>query len=171
MISVKDTSILAMLSRFPSMPAEEADQYIAQIEHEENIPLCLAVLGRIPASHLDEGAQVTYREFVRWSEDRTRRFRNERIANRQREREDRIASRLLQLHQSGSISEDVLVLYGISGELPERNTYHLMTVEERKVLWTRRMEERYGPTWRRHAPGFSKLWETLATHNWIKEGF
>ena len=92
-----------MLSRFPQMPAEEADQYIAQIEHEENIPLCHAVLGRISPDEMEEDARQTYVEFMRWAEDRTRRFRNERQYRRQLDQEDTIAARLLELRQQGRV--------------------------------------------------------------------
>ena len=52
MTSTIDTTILTMLSRYPDIPRSEADEYINQIEHEENIPLCHAVIGRIDPEEL-----------------------------------------------------------------------------------------------------------------------
>lgn len=140
--SANDTSILALLSRYPSMPANEADQHIARIEYEENVPICLAVLGRISPETLNPDVQQVCHEFIRWSQDRTRRFRNEIIANRYLQREDRIANRLQTMYEEGRISEELLILYGISGDLPELHVYHALTDEEKAALWESRMERR-----------------------------
>lgn len=172
MISVKDTSILAMLSRYPTMPAEEADRHIAQIEHEENIPLCHAVLGRIPPEELESDTRQTYYEFMRWSEDRTRRFRAERMVRRQTEQIDPVAARLLSLRRQGLIPEETLMLYGISGDLPDRDAYAAMATEERRALWQNRMQQAFGRNWQREFTNLPAIFtKEREIHNWIKEGF
>lgn len=174
MISVNDTTILAMLSRYPDMPGEEADSYIAKIENEENISVCHAVIGRIAKEELDDDARRTYEEFHRWSMDRTRRVRSEQWSARQRQKETRMALRMNELHQKGVISEQVLVLYGISGPLPERNMYAALSAEEKEAIWVQRMESRFGPNWRqrfRNLPAILQRRIETTTINWRKEGF
>lgn len=147
MISANDSTILAMLSRYPDMPAEEANEYISKIEHEENVPICRAVLGMIGKEDLEEDARNTFEEFQRWSQDRTRRTRNEQWNARKRRQETRTALTLTKLHERGVITDQTLLMYGISGELPERHMYMAMSPEEKERLWSERMESRFGPNW------------------------
>jgi len=178
-ISTNDTTILAMLSRYPAIPIEEADEYISQIEHEENVPICHAVIGRIPPEELNEEARTVYDEFNQWSVDRTRRFRNEQWGGRRSHRENRTAIRMTQLHEKGIISNDVMLLYGISGDMPERGAYMAMSPEEKEAVWAERMERRLGPNWRERfrqrqcrLPVFlQKGMAKYPTHDWLKEGF
>jgi hypothetical protein len=177
LISTNDTTILALLSRYPDIPTEEADEYISNIEHEENVPLCHAVIGRIEPEDLDDEARTTYDEFTRWSLDRTRRFRNEQIDTRQRQKENRTAIRMTQLHEQGLISNEVMLLYGISGVLPERSAYLNLSEEEKEAIWTEKMERRFGPNWRQRfeggqlLPSFLRKRVERFVHDWLKEGF
>lgn len=176
--SLNDTTILALLSRYPNMPAKEADGYISKIEHEENILLCKAVLGRIPEEELDEDSLKTYREFQRWSTNRTRRTRNEQWSARRRSKETQLTLRMNQLYQKGLITDEVLLMYGISGDMPEIHMYMSLTSEEKERVWSERMEDRYGPNW---ATDFRRLNIVVPVFvhgiyeincvNWQKEGF
>ena len=176
LISTNDTTILAMLSRYPNMPKEEADEYISKIEHEENIPICHAVLGRIEKEQLPEESRVVFEEFSLWSQRRTQRIREEQWTTRRRQKETNLSLKMNDLHRRGIINEEILVLYGISGDLPERNMYMSLTQEEKQALWEERMESRFGPNWRNR---FSNLGLRLFTHDkkefskfsWIKDGF
>lgn len=176
MISANDTTILAMLSRYPDMPAEEANRYIDKIEHEENIPICHAVLGRISKEELSEDAKLTFEEFSLWSERRTRRVREEQWTARRRQKETNLALKMNLLHQRGIINDETLLLYGISGELPERGMYMSLTQEEKQAIWEERMENRFGPNWRNR---FSNLRVRIFDFNkkeynkinWNKDGF
>lgn len=170
-ISVRDTSILAMLSRYPDMPAEEADMHISKIEHEENIPLCHAVLGRISPDELTPDAKRTYEEFTRWSEDRTRRFRAERIRRRSADRPDHIASRLLEMRNQGLIPEEMLLLYGISGDLPSPESYRSMSISERSELWRSRMRLTFGRDWNENFADLPRIFIENPMHDWLKDGF
>lgn len=169
MISTNDTTILAMLSRYPNMPPEEADSYIAKIEHEENIPICHAVIGRIDKSELDEDARETFTQFSVWSERRTRRTRDEQWTARRREKETRTSIRMNQLHDMGVISDEVMLLYGISGPLPEREMYSSMSQVEKEAMWRDRIESRFGPT-RLQFFRCRRTYE-VGKVNWQKEGF
>lgn len=163
-----------MLSRYPDMPGDEADEYISKIEHEENVPVCHAVIGRIDKDQLNEEARQTFEEFQRWSLDRTRRVRQEQWSARQRRKETRLALRMNELHQKGVVSEQMLLMYGISGPLPEREMYMAMTPEEKEALWSQRMESRFGPNWRhrfRNLPAFMQRRIEASQVNWRVEGF
>lgn len=148
MISINDTTILAVLSRFPDMPSDEADEYISKIEHEENVPICKAILGRISKDELSEEARETFDGLANWSENRTTRFRDEQLTSRRRRRETRTALALNKMRERGLISDQMMVIYGISGPLPDQQTYANLSLEEKQRIWTERMESRYGPEWR-----------------------
>lgn len=177
MISANDTTILAALSRYPDMPAEEADSHIERIEHEENVAICHAVLGRIDPRDLPEDSQRVYREFHLWSQNRTRRIHNEQQIARYRERETRMAQRMRELHERGVVSDETLLLYGISGDMPERHVYIRMSEEEKRMLWIERMERRLGPNWTHRVnrlPTFVRqlLKEySVSREDWMREGF
>lgn len=162
-----------MLSRYPDLPPREIDEHIENIENEENISVCYAVVGRIDPAELNPSARRTYEEFHRWSMDKTRRFRGEQINARQRSRETREAIRLTQLHLQGKVSDEFMLMYGIQGELPEMSTYYNLTDEEKLAVWNEKMERRLGPNWRRRfrrVPTFMKEIEP-SNHNWKIEGF
>jgi hypothetical protein len=175
LISINDTTILTVLSRYPHISVAEQDEYIGQIEHEENIPLCHAVAGRISPDELTPSARQTYQEFKLWSEDRTRRTRNEQLNDRYRRRQNRTAIRMAGLREKGLISEETMLLYGMSGELPERTAYRIMTIEEKRALWEQRMERTLGPNWRDHIGRVPHLLQKkrieFEIHDWLKEGF
>ncbi len=167
-----------MLSRYPDMSTEEADSYISKIENGENIPVCHAILGRIHKSQLDQDARDTYEEFVLWSQRRTRRIREEQWNSRRRQKETQLSLKMNQLHQRGIVSDEILLLYGISGELPERNMYMELSQEEKQSIWEERMESRFGPNWRNRfdrrnvgQPLFSTRKFEYNKVNWTKDGF
>jgi hypothetical protein len=172
-VSTNDTTILAVLSRYPGMPAHEADEYISKIEQQENVPVCQAVIGRINKEDLDESSLRTFQEFQRWSNDRTRRVRNEEVFSRLRKKETRTALAMNRLHQKGLISDSVLLMYGISGDLPEMGVYSTLSAEEKNALWQERMERRLGPNWSNRFHSDIPLPRIMSCEsvNWRKEGF
>lgn len=174
MISTNDTTIIAMLSRYPGMSAEEADTYISRIEHEENVPVCLALLGRVELEELSVDARRTFMEFKRWSDDKTKRISQEEIAARSSYKETRRAAKMLQMHEKGLINDQMLILFGISGELPLHQVYAAMTEDEKIGLWESRMQQRFGDSWRsrvRSVPSFMCRTTEVRGCNWIREGF
>lgn len=178
MISANDTTILAMLSRYPDMAKEEADEYISKIEHEENIPICHAVIGRISKEQLNEESQKVFEEFYSWSNRRTQRIREEQINARRRQQETQLSLQLNKMHEQGLINDQVLMLYGISGNLPDRTIYMEMSVEEKRALWEDRVETRLGPNWRRRFNDLGNIFNFLGRKkieynkiNWPEEGF
>jgi hypothetical protein len=170
LISVNDTTILAMLSRYPDLPSEEVDEHILKIENAENIPICHAVVGRIDPSQLDENSRIIYEEFQNWSLNRTRRFRNDQISARQKSKNTREVIFLTQLHQQGRVSDEFMILYGIQGEFPEQHIYNSMTISQKADMLANGMEDRLGPNWKNR---FGAKFKTIehVTHNWMDYGF
>lgn len=130
------------------MPLEEAEGYISKIEHEQNIAICNAIIGKIKKEDLDEDSRLVFEEYNRWSKSKTRRIKEEQWSNRRRQKETQLSLKMNELHKKGIISDEIMILYGISGELPERNMYAEMSVEEKQSVWEEKMEDRFGPEWR-----------------------
>lgn len=87
------------------------------------------------------------------------------------------AEKMLRFHNDGLISDEILLLYGIAGVLPDRNKYNQMTSEERAAFWNERLSKRLGTNWRQRfndrdlrLPQFIQHLKSSRT-NWQKEGF
>jgi hypothetical protein len=161
------------------MPVDEANEYISKIEHEENVPICLAVIGQFDKDLLEQDARQTFDQFQTWSENRIVRVRNEQLSSRRRRKETRLALNLNRLKEEGLVSDETLLMYGISGDLPEQNTYQVMNEEEKNAFWSERMETRFGPNWQDlfndgtlRLPWF-RLKESVEFNrpNWLTNGF
>ena len=122
--------------------------------------------------------------FVRTNEmdlarEKERLEKEERFRRAERRRERRTAERMSTFHESGVISDEIMVLYGVSGDMPDRDAYRSMSPEAREALWTERMERKLGVNWRERfrrrqfvLPTFlQKGVAEYFTHNWLKEGF
>lgn len=81
--------------------------------------------------------------------------------------------RMVQLHQQGKISDQVMMLYGISGDLPERKFYEKLSNNEKLALWEERMQLKFGINWRRHINNLPAMFRDIeqGVHNWLQEGF
>ena len=83
---------------------------------------------------------------------------------------------VIRMHERGQISDEALLLYGISGDLPEIHVLRDMTPRQRVAMWSERLDDRLGDDWRErlHRRGFTLptfLRIVEQTHNWLKEGF
>ena len=83
---------------------------------------------------------------------------------------------LLEWHDQGLVSDEIVLLYGISGTFPEQHEYAAMTPRQREALWSERLESRLGRNWRErfYRRGFTLpafLRRVEHTHNWLTEGF
>ena len=79
----------------------------------------------------------------------------------------------MQLHQSGKIPDEVVVLFGMSGDLPEKSVYSQFTLEEKQAYWEKRMASNFGDeSWKRRISRLPAMFqEVLPQHNWLQEGF
>ena len=80
---------------------------------------------------------------------------------------------ILRLYESGLISEHLLYIYGISGELPEREVYYRMSDQEKETYWDQKMSSKFGECWRNfftELPTFLNK-RDFFSHNWLVEGF
>lgn len=174
MISTNDTTILAMFSRYPEISDDEADVYLEQIEHEENREICNVLIGRQPENTLNQEQQRTYREFLRWSTDRTLRVRNEQIAARRRGINTRLRDRLLEMRDRGEISEEALLVYAVSGPLPQDFEFAHLSDRDKERFWEERVESNLGVRWREYLgtrADFMKMPGGPPKVDWAKEGF
>ena len=175
MTSTNDTTILAMITRYPDMSDDEADTYLDKLEHEESVNVGYALLGRIRIEDLPEDQKRTAMEIRRWSDDRTRRTRNEQTRARENGEITPFAQKLLEQHERGLINDQFLIMYGVSGELPDRTAYYRLSDEEKVALWEDRMRRKLGPNWRDRLdrlPNFlCRHFTEAKTIDWIREGF
>jgi len=183
LISPKDASVIAVICKYPDMSDEDLHRYMDLLENPANKKLVLALLGRINPDTLDENAQQELEEIKGWHLAGVLRRRNEQINARYQNRETRMAQKMLSMRERGVISEETLILYGISGPIPERHPTRdrEYTHEEKLAELHGRMERRFGIRWRER---FSRLPEWLAIEdpswfrkhdlgkvNWMKDGF
>jgi len=174
LISPNDTSILAAIKVYPDMDQDEINTYIDKLDQEEIVPVARAVAGQISPNDLNSQSQQIYDEFMNWSNNRIDMIRNEEQMARLRRQETRRSNKMLDLKNKGLISEETLILYGISGPLPEREVYLNMTDIDKERLWINRMTRRFGHNWEDRLniqPDFFKKKIERITHNWLKEGF
>lgn len=80
---------------------------------------------------------------------------------------------LIRLREQGKISDDLLVLYGISGDMPEITTYQEMSIQERHRFWLQRLENNLGPNWIRVFPTIYQRFKRLFFDrvDWQNDGF
>jgi hypothetical protein len=183
LISPLDASIIAVICKYPDMSDEELHRYMDRLENPANKNLCLALLGRINPDTLDENAQQELEEIKGWHLSGVLRRRNEQINARHNNRETQMSQKMISMRERGLISEETLILYGISGPIPERHPTRdrEYTHEEKLAELHGRMERRFGIRWRER---FSRLPAWLAIEdpswfsqhnlgkvNWMKEGF
>ena len=164
-----------MLTRYPDFTDNEIDTHLSNVQDDGNRNICKAIVGRISPEELTEEDREIYNDAIRWSDERTNRFRNEQHAARRRERPTHEASRLMDLNQKGLVSDETMLMYGIQGDLPEWNHYYTLSPEEKRAIFEDRMEDRFGENWRDHLghlPFFNKTrtWSE-STFEWKVEGF
>ena len=120
---------------------------------------------------MNEDQQRTYLEFQRWSRDRTQRVRNEQIAARRQNVNTRLRDRMIQMHSDGSITDEFLLLYAVSGPLPQQG---FISDREKQLWWEQRVESNLGVEWRTYLgtrADFMKMPKQNLKVNWAKEGF
>lgn len=96
-----------------------------------------------------------------------------------RRRQETMGLKMIQLHEQGLISDQVLLMYGISGDLPERDAYNTMSSEEKERLWHERIKSRLGPNWMERFSGRNlplpifpkRRFETRPLISWKHDGF
>lgn len=174
MISPNDGSILFAIKMYPDMDQDEINTYIGRLDQDEIIPVARAMAGQIDPNDLNSQSKQIYNEFMELSSNRINMIRTEEQTSRLNRKETKRANKMIELKNKGIISEETLILYGISGPLPERNVYLNMSSSDREHLWMNRMSRRFGSDWQDRLniqPNFFKSKLESITHNWLKEGF
>jgi len=83
---------------------------------------------------------------------------------------------LINLHRQGRISDEILLLYGISGELPNIEKYSKLSVAEKQSVWSEKLESNLGSDWERQIGRIKKMpavfrGRSFGKPNWRREGF
>lgn len=85
---------------------------------------------------------------------------------------------MTQLHQRGLITDAALMLYGISGPLPDAEEYSRLTVAQKNNIWHERMERKLGPDWLSRLQNLSvplpvveEVRFTPEPADWLRDGF
>lgn len=176
-LNANDRSIIGAICHFPDMETEEKQKLIKKIQDQNLIHIVEALAGLKNMNDLKVEERNTLVEIETWRDSKRTRIRNEQINARRTSNEpDAFARRLIAMRNRGQISEHHLFLYGISGDLPVRNTYAQMTLEERRQIWNARMTERYGTTWNNYFESIPSIFkenykDSALDYEWIKEGF
>lgn len=137
-----DNAILAILSQYPNMDVEDANLYIGKIEDDRYAMVAKVIVGQIDISELDEQAGYIYSEIKFWYTRKQEQIQAEQRTARRRGQKTPLAKKMLAAYEQGRIPIEMLMLYGISGDLPQLETYSDMNQEEREVYWRSRISGR-----------------------------
>lgn len=173
-MSPNDLSILASLSQLPPATAAAADALVARLDDPRHAAVARTLAGGMDEALLSEAEAELFRQVRVRSAERIQRVRDEQEAARRRREETRLAQTLKRLHASGAISDEMLLLYGVSGDLPDLQTYQSLTPGERRRLWSDRIASKLGPDWPSRLGGSRAalpVFETPRPNHWQREGF
>jgi len=173
MISTRDMSVVAAICKYPDLSEEEKDALLNNVEDQRYIPICSVILGRQERSSLSEIELQVLAEIESWSNYRTMRINAEQRAARYRGEPTQMAKNLIRMRDRGQISEKTLIMYGISGDLPDRAIYHALSQEEKRNLWENRLASRFGTSWRSCFTTVPSIfnYEEQVSEQWLTEGF
>lgn len=97
---------------------------------------------------------------------------------RRKHQEARMASKMKELHAKGMINDQVLLMFGISGDLPELSSYNRLSTEQKNTIWNEKLSNRFGGNWREDfvekgipVIAVRQLKSIKSDINWRKEGF
>lgn len=144
-MSHKDAIIMTALSRYPDMPPREASGYISQAS-EAARPVCMALSGRADPDSLPLPQKRLYARYFVWASGRRARLPETPDAARRR-KEIRMCLSVSDLYDRELISDEAMLMFGVSGEFPDLDTYRAMPPGDQEGLWADRLEGRFGPDW------------------------
>lgn len=81
------------------------------------------------------------------------------------------SAKLIELFRRGEIEEYVLILHGVSGNLPSEETYRSMSRQEKTQFWQQKMQSKYGKQWKELFHSLPALLNENSQVNWTQEGF
>jgi hypothetical protein len=87
-----------------------------------------------------------------------------------------ISETMFEMHQNGEISDEALLLYGMSGEVPDPKWLCNLEDHEREKFWNKKMSKRLGENWRerfRSLPDFLRrvVVSSRLIPKWSRDGF
>ena len=87
----------------------------------------------------------------------------------------RLSETMIKMHEAGTISDETLLFYGMSGDLPDPEWYHSLEDHEKAEIWSKKMELKLGENWRerfRSLPAFlRRVVASKLAPKWLRDGF
>jgi len=175
-LSPNDRSIIGAICHYPDMKKIEKEGMIKKLHDRRLVNIVSALAGLKTLEELSTSERNQLIEMETWRNSKRDRLRNEEIhARRNSSEPSPFARKLLDLRSRGQVTEETLILYGVSGDLPVRRTYNQMTKQEQRRIWEERMIDRYGVTWREYFRTIPSIFEDDVREEiideWMKEGF
>jgi hypothetical protein len=165
MRSAKDETRIMMICKYHDLQPEMQEEIINNCDSEDTKIICKVLVGQIPLLNVSEHMQKEINDIYEKHSLQIFNTRNVEIKNRRNNTESSFAKTMLKRYQKGLISHSMLMLYGISGTLPDRHPLlnRSYTPEEKMNILETRLQNRFGVNWR----------EVLKNNNdsWLKDGF
>lgn len=178
-MSPTDASIIAIICKFTSMERTEINLLLDKLEDQSNRKIGLALSGLISDAELSENEMSTVIEIRSSNSEKIARLRREEISSRRQGNISPMARNLLNLFDQGKISQNMLLIYGVQGEIPDRHPViaRSLTKTEKSVILRKRMQHRFGDDWEQKIGHFIPPWlrlhkeKTIKPVDWSKDGF
>lgn len=165
-----DNSVVAAICHIPDLTDEEIGELVSKIEDPQTKTACRAISGQVNVEELTEDQVRLVLDIQEKRLSKIRRVRDEQIALRRKGLTSSLGQRMIDKYERGEISYETLLVYGVSGTLPDRKVLADMTDRERQDWWDTRMTMRFGVTWREITP-IKNPFKPSPKANWKKEGF
>ena len=175
-INAHDRSIIGAICQYPDMSISEKRKAIRKLNDPNLKPIIRVLTGLENSDILSKDDRIVLADIQKWKENRTKRLRNQEIQARRNNNEPtRLAKNLIRLKEQGIITDNTLLLYGVSGDLPEQRTYQQLNLEESRSFWERKFRNRYGDSWRNYFDTLPSIFDEShkaeLSKEWPKEGF
>jgi hypothetical protein len=171
-LSPNDTSIVHAVCHYTDMQLNERERLFSNLEDQNLRTVCLAVIGELDIEALQEPERSAANALARDCAARTERIRQQQVKARRENVITPFAEKLNRLYRQGKVPEKMLLIYGVSGEIPYRHPIENrnLTYEEKVSILQQRMERRFGVRWRER---FVELphWLGGERTDWVNEGF
>lgn len=176
-MSPRDASIMAVICRFVDMNDEEVDDLLDKLEDQSQRNVALAIAGQVDPKELTEDELAAVAEYKKVNAEKTTRLKREEIKARRNGDLTSMAKNLLNLFEQGKITQNMLLIYGVQGEIPVRHPAGPELTHDQRVARLRdRMGQRLGEDWEEKV-GTVPSWlryrrEWCVTGvRWYKDGF
>ena len=87
-----------------------------------------------------------------------------------------LSETMVKMHEKGEISDEILLLYGMSGDLPDPEWLRTLEDHELDKFWNKKMSKQLGENWRERFRSLPAFLRRVVVSNrliprWLKDGF